>query len=145
MSSQPWFYTYVLPLTPTVLTIAGWAFVSWRERTKRISERKSKRIDAACELVRRVEKLGLDYYATPAADSLALGQDIIFELKRLSKLCGKISADTETGIRALRTAISGGDFQSMSRPMYRLHDPKMYRIKQAASDLIIHLDEFHDA
>lgn len=47
--NQPnnWFYVYILPLTPAALTIAGWAFLSRREKTKRISERKSKRIETA--------------------------------------------------------------------------------------------------
>ena len=78
--NQPdnWFYVYTLPLTPAALTIAGWAFLSRREKTKRISERKSKRIETAAALTEKITAAAVAYYLSQAAGSeaAALRQNI---------------------------------------------------------------------
>lgn len=56
MNNQPhWFYFYIMPLMPTVLTIAGWFFVVRREKSKRRLERKDRRIDAALTLLEKLK------------------------------------------------------------------------------------------
>ena len=142
---QPhWFYLYILPLAPSALTIAGWAFVSWREKEKRVGERKSKRIEAAVELICKIEQQSLDYYGRPAPGSDAAAQEILFHLRRLARLCAKISQELNSGITVFRTAVSGGDFQSKQRHPIAPEHPHIFKIRQAASDLIILLDDFHD-
>ena len=139
-----WFYVYILPLTPAALTIAVWAFLSWREKTKRISERKSKRIETAAALTEKITAAAVAYYLSQAAGSEAAAQEILFDLHRLGRLCGKRSQDLNSSLIRLRTAVSGGSFQSASRVPASPADPLVYAVKKAGADLIMALDDYHD-
>ena len=130
MNQPNWFYTYILPLTPAALTIAGWAFLSWREKIKRVSERKSKRIEAAAILTEKITAAAVAYYLSEAPGSEAAAQEILFDLHRLGRLCGKISQDLNSSLICLRTAVSGGGFQSVSRSPVSPADPVVYAVKK---------------
>ena len=144
MSPPNWFYTYILPLTPAALTIAGWVFLSRREKIKRISERKSKRIDEAVALTREITGKSAAYWLSDSAGSEAAAQEILFDLHRLARLCGKISPGLNSGLTKLRTAASGGDFQSAARQASPPNGGSVYAVKKAGADLIILLDDYHD-
>ena len=137
-----WFYTYVLPLLPAILTIAGWYFVYWRENKKNTNERKYKRIDEAVRLVAEIERTSIAYYGVPAEDEEPVAEDIKFNLKRLAKICAKIS--TSINITDFRIAVSGGDFQSKNRKARKVSDSKMYQIRSAAFELSLKLDNYYD-
>ncbi|CWN46310.1 hypothetical protein [Neisseria meningitidis] len=61
MNNQPhWFYFYIMPLMPTVLTIAGWFFINHREKSKRrhsIKQSPDAGTSGACRIERRLEEM----------------------------------------------------------------------------------------
>ena len=137
-------YSYILPLTPTALTIAGWVILSKREQGRQVKERRSKRIDAAVELVKIIEKQGLEYYQIPGDSCEVLGQEIVFGLHRLARLCEKISPALDQPLTKFRVAVSGGEFQAARRTPKPTNHPTLYGIRKTSSDLIITLDNYHD-
>ena len=137
-------YSYILPLTPTALTVAGWVILSKREQSRQVKERRSKRIDAAIELIKIIEKQGLEYHQSLDASCEVLSQEIVFGLHRLARLCGKISLELDHSLTRFRRAVSGGDFQAARREPKPANHPTLYRIRKAASDLVIILDNYHD-
>ncbi|RKV68071.1 MAG: hypothetical protein D8H97_37380 [Neisseria sp.] len=138
-----WFYFYILPLMPTVLTIAGWFIVASRENSRRVGDRKSKRIDEVCALTKMIESEALHYYTQLPADSAKLTISILHNLKWVSILCGKISPDLTAAVTDFRISVSGGDFQS-ARQSIMENDPKIIKIRESAFMLRCKLDSCHD-
>ena len=117
MNNQPhWFYFYIIPLMPTVLTIAGWFFIDCREKSKRRLERKDRRIDAALTLLEKIEADALLYYVVDDANNV-LANAIKHNLKWLAKLCARINSNLK--VTELRTVTTGGDFESKKRMLLK--------------------------
>lgn len=142
MNNQPhWFYFYIMPLMPTVLTIAGWFFIVRREKSKRRLERKDRRIDAALTLLEKIETDALHYYTVDDADH-ALANTIKHNLKWLAKLCARINGNLK--ITELRTVTTGGDFQSKKRMLLKPDHEKFIQIREAVFKLRDELEGCHD-
>lgn len=144
MTPRDLIYSYILPLTPTALTIAGWVILSKREQSRQVKERRSKRIDAAIDLIKIIEKQGLEYHQSSDAACEVLSQEIVFGLHRLARLCGKISLELDQSLTRFRRAVSGGDFQAARRTPKPANHPTLYGVRKTSSDLIIALDNYHD-
>ena len=131
MNNQPhWFYFYIMPLIPTVLTIAGWFFIAHREKSKRRLERKDRRIDAALTLLEKIEADALRYYTVDDADNV------------LAKLCARINSNLK--VTELRTVTTGGDFQSKNRMLLKPDHEKFIQISEAVFRLRDELEGCHD-
>ena len=142
MNNQPhWFYFYIMPLMPTVLTIAGWFFIVRREKSKRRLERKDRRIDAALTLLGKIVTDALHYYTVDDADH-ALANTIKHNLKWLAKLCARINGNLK--ITELRTVTTGGDFQSKKRMLLKPDHEKFIQIREAVFKLRDELEGCHD-
>ena len=142
MNNQPhWFYFYIMPLMPTVLTIAGWFFINHREKSKRRLERKDRRIDAALTLLEKIEVDALRYYAVNDADNV-LANAIKHNLKWLAKLCARINGNLK--VTELRTVTTGGDFQSRNRLPLDPDHVKFIQIREAVFRLRDELEGRHD-
>ncbi|MDO5059206.1 MAG: hypothetical protein Q4D82_04605 [Neisseria sp.] len=145
MNNPHWFYTYLLPLLPTVLTIAGWFLVARRESGKQMADRKSKRIDAALLLVAKIEADALRYYRLPEeVEAKDLAVSIVFDLKRLAGYCRLIHVDLNELLMNFRISVSGGDFQSGNRQPLPDNARLLMEIKNNAFELQQKLDYFHD-
>lgn len=145
MSSSHWFYFYVLPLLPALLTIGGWVFIHNQEQNKRKLDRKDKRIDSAIELLDKIEKETLIYYFEGINDDNdRIANSIKQNIKWLSKLCSRINDQLNPEIIALRTACTGGDFQSSKRKVLPLNSFKFFEIREAVFKLRDKLDSNHD-
>ncbi len=142
MNNQPhWFYFYIIPLMPTLLTIAGWYLVSRREKSKRFLDRKDRRIDAALTLLEKIEVDALRYYAVDDADNV-LANAIKHNLKWLAKLCARINGNLK--VTELRTVTTGGDFQSKKRMLLKPDHEKFIQIHEAVFRLKDELEGCHD-
>ncbi|OHR44967.1 hypothetical protein HMPREF2753_09150 [Neisseria sp. HMSC071C03] len=142
MNNQPhWFYFYIIPLMPTVLTIAGWFFIDCREKSKRRLERKDRRIDAALTLLEKIEADALRYYAVDDADNV-LANAIKHNLKWLAKLCARINSNLK--VTELRTVTTGGDFESKKRMLLKPGHNKFTQISNAVFKLRDELEGCHD-
>ncbi len=142
MNNQPhWFYFYIIPLMPTVLTIAGWFFIDCREKSKRRLERKDRRIDAALTLLEKIEADALLYYAVDDADNV-LANAIKHNLKWLAKLCARINSNLK--VTELRTVTTGGDFESKKRMLLKPGHNKFTQIRNVVFKLRDELEGCHD-
>lgn len=145
MNQSPnWFYTYVLPLLPLILTIGGWHFVAKQENKRRGHERRWQRIDAAIRLIAEIETNSIKYYCSRVEESDSLSVEITFNLQRLAKMCSKISEKGDLEINDFRIAVSGGDFQSKKRKILKENDSQIYQIRKAAFELSLKLDNYYD-
>nr|DAN55206.1 MAG TPA: hypothetical protein [Bacteriophage sp.] len=142
MNDRPhWFYFYIIPLMPTLLTIAGWYLVSRREKSKRFLDRKDRRIDAALILLEKVETDALHYYTVDDADNI-LANAIKHNLKQLAKLCVRI--DSKLNIADLRDVTTGGDFQSKQRTLLKPGHERLIQISNAVFIFRDELEGCHD-
>ena len=142
MNNQPhWFYFYIMPLIPTVLTIAGWFFIAHREKSKRRLERKDRRIDAALTLLEKIEADALRYYTVDDADN-ALASAIKHNLKWPAKLCVRINGNLK--VTELRTVTTGGDFESKERRLLQPDHVKFIQIRDVVFKLRDELEGCHD-
>lgn len=144
MSSAPdWLYLYLLPLLPTVLTIAGWFIIARQEKDKRRLDRKDRRIDAALTLLNQIEADALQYYKVDDKDNI-LATGIKQNLKWLSKLCSRIDANLGNLVTDLRTVTTGGNFESKQRMPLPPTDTKFIEIRDAVFRLQDRLESCHD-
>lgn len=142
-----WFYLYVLPLLPTVLTIIGWWIVHQREQNKRQTDRFHNRIDAAIELSNEVKSLAIVYYSKPENEIPEQDQEIVFTLKKLADLCNKIAHNHDKLQKAFndfKIEVTGGDFQSKKRGVLPTYHQKFFLIRDKAFRLRTILDDMHD-
>lgn len=137
-----WFYVYVLPLMPAALTIAGWYFVYWREQSKRVSDRKYQRVEAAIKLLVEIEGLAIAYYCSDVVGSESAAVDINFKMKHLSQMCQKISVEID--IFEFKSVVTGGDFQSSKRKKLGASHELIYRIRDTSFQLSVKLDSQYD-
>lgn len=139
-----WFNTYILPLLPTVATIAGWLVLSKQEQHKRANELKSKRIDLALKLADEIEENALRYYTLSYSEGKQMEKSMVFDLKRLAAYCNRINDDLSLEVMDFRIAVSGGDFQSAQRQPLPLDAPLFMRIRNKSFTLKTKLDYYHD-
>lgn len=135
---------FILPFMPTVLTIAGWLIVFWREKKKSINDRRNKRIDSAIEMVSYLEQKGREYYQLPVNKGKDLELDIKFTFRKLSMSCSKISPSLDPTVNDLKKSITGGNFESHSRKILDKDHKLLYEIQQNAEYLFQKLDDEYD-
>lgn len=145
--SKHWFYEWILPLSPTILTIIGWWVIGKREQDKRKNDRFHQRIDTAILLIAEIKKLAIEYYGKNGSECTEIGQEIVFKFKKLSYLCGKISQDSviQNCFLAFKIEISGGDFQNYHRSALPNKHQKFLDIRDKAFELRKMLDDLHDS
>lgn len=135
------------PFGAWVIAFAGWFVVS-RGNDKR-EKRKEIRaaLTAARELVGQIEALATEYYTAEAGpDAVATGFKVKRSLKRLAADLSSIKrAHPKLALEAelvwFRQIVTGGDFDSASRPLRLTGDILFVEISDKASALISAIED----
>jgi hypothetical protein len=144
-------------VTPT-LVILGWLVVHWTSAARaRKQALRQEDLDAVRVLEARVCKLrdlAIEYYTgdTPQATASAVkGSHIRYEIQSLSAAIRMLRGrrevyDVDSEMKALRRAITGGQFDSAERAKVAHHDPQVQEVCLEADRLIEELwSEFRKA
>ena len=151
------FYTsFFVPLAPSLitlcLTIWGWSIVSKRDRLAKAYAIHNKRIDSVQKSIDDVVQLAKKYYSHAGSDVEAVNLEPIITSK-LKRLSGYISLiinelDKETdkiGLRdnfiEFKKAISGGAFNTRSRPKINLDNQVYNDITDTSDELTFALEK----
>ncbi|WP_315368769.1 hypothetical protein [Kingella oralis] len=146
MQEKNWFYQFVLPLLPTLLTIIGWWIVGNRETNKRKNDRFHHRIDAAIQISQELKDMAIEYYSKDEAACKELGREIVFAFKKLSDLCNKIEqgGNIQKHFNNFKITVTGGNFQSNSRHALSFENNHFLVIRDDEFMLRKALDDLHD-
>lgn len=151
------FYTsFFLPLAPSLitlfLTIWGWSIVSKRDRLAKAYAIHNKRIEMVQKSIDDIMQLAKTYYSHSGSDVEAMNLEPIItsKLKRLSGYVSLIrnELDKETDRIGLsdnfiefKIAVSGGAFNTRSRPKINLGNQLYNEITDTSDELTFALEK----
>ncbi|WP_287966903.1 hypothetical protein [Acinetobacter sp.] len=141
----------ILPFLPSALTIIGWWIVASRDSSSKKNAIHNKRVEAASKLIDKILLDAKKFYSLPGTDAEAKGirSLLISDFKKLSSIIILITKElNEVEKQSLSVAfieykkmITGGEFETVSRPLISTSNQLYFDIDATYNDLYIELEK----
>lgn len=152
---------YLLPIIPSILTIAGWIVLSKQEKTARreqkelleqeiANKRQEDRIQKILININEIKDLCFEYYQLPGSNESAVELHLLIQarIQQLNHFISRGCCDSNVvpaqiikKFNKFRRALTGDQFGSRVRPTINLTNPLYTKIVKAELELYLEIEK----